>query len=216
MKLNPNIQIKRTKKLFDNTYRFKVVILCIFAGYFRGNAVHFAQQKLKEAKKTGSYPLWAKKATLQDVEFGLTLCKELLKLENYSLRIESPIISFYTNNENDIKSIVNIDSDAVKYVSMPEHYQNMERDTVYVKKLDYGFKVTMGRTTQAQTNFIQWAGSNTHKIRMPKRCLDDLAHNHSWGGGHFYVKDDKTLTMVKMFLGNSIARVDSVVKLPKN
>lgn len=216
MKLNPNIQIKRTKKLFDNTYRFKVVILCIFAGYFRGNAIQFAQQKLKEAKKTGTYPVWAKKATIHDVEFGLALCKELSKLENYSLRIENPIISFYTNNESDLKSITDIATTAVKYVSMPENQQPMERDTVYVKKLDYGFKVTMGRTTQSQLNFIQWTNSNKNKIRMPKRCLDDLSQGHSWGGGHFYVKDDKTLTMVKMFLGTSIARVDRVIKLPEN
>jgi len=216
MKLKQKIQIKRTKKLFDNTYKYKVVIRCIFAGYFRGNNLQFAQQKLKDSKKTGYYPVWAKQAKSEDVDFGLELCKVLCKLQDYSLRIESPVISFYTNNENDIKAIVDVDPEAVKYISMPEEQQAMDKDTVYVKRLDHKFKVTMGRTTQAQHSFIQWIQVNPSKIRMPKRCHDDLFQEHSWGGGYFYVKDDKTLTMVKMFLGTSIARVDKVVKLPQN
>lgn len=216
MKLNQKIQVKRTKKLFDNTYRYKAVIVCLFSGFFRGNNIQFAQQKLKEAKKTGKYPLWTKKATPQDVDFALEISKVLSKIKDYNLRIESPIISFYSNDLADIKNITDIDINAVKYVSLPDDNQNMDKDTVYVRNLDYGFKVTMGRTTQPHTNFINWINANSNKIRMPKRCLEDLQRGHSWGGGYFYVKDDKTLTMVKMFLGNSIARVDNVVKLPKN
>lgn len=216
MKLNQTIPIKRTKKLFDNTYRYKAVVICLFSGFFRGNNIQFAQQKLKEAKKTGKYPLWTKRATPKDVDFALEMCKILSKMKDYSLRVESPIISFYSNDLADIKYITDIDLEAVKYVSMPEDNQSMAKNTVYVRNLDYDFKVTMGRTTQAHTNFINWINTNPKKIRMPKRCLEDLERGHSWGGGYFYVKDDKTLTMVKMFLGNSIARVDSVVKLPKN
>ena len=54
MKLKQKIQIKRTKKLFDNTYKYKAVIRCIFAGYFRGNNLQFAQQKLKDSKKVSN------------------------------------------------------------------------------------------------------------------------------------------------------------------
>lgn len=216
MKLNQKILVKRTKKLFDNTYKYKAALLCVFAGYFRGNNVKYAQQKLKDVKKTGMLPLWAKQATSADIDFALNLCRTLLKLQDYSVRVESPIISFYTNNDQDIKNITDLDPDAIKYVSLPEQNQGMEKDTVYVKKLNYRFRVTMGRTTQSNNNFIQWCQANPNKIRMPKRCLDDLNSEHSWGGGYFYVNDDKTLTMVKMFLGNSIARVDHVVKLPEN
>lgn len=215
MKLNQTIQVKRTKKLFDNTYKYKAAVRCIFAGYFRGNNIKFAQQKLKDVKKTGVNPAWAKQATVADVDFALELSKIFLKLQDYAVRIENPVVSFYTNNEQDLKTITDLDPDAVKYVSIPDSQQPMEKDTVYVKKLDYGFKVTMGRTTQSLDNFVQWCQANPSKIRMPKRCLGDLTSGHSWGGGHFYVKDDKTLTMVKMFLGINVARVDRVVKLPE-
>ena len=216
MKLNQKIIVKRTKKLFDNSYKYKAAVCCIFAGFFRGNNIQFAQQKLKAAKKTGNLPAWAKTATDKDVNYSLELCRVLSKLQDYSVRVENPVISFYTNNEQDIKLITDIDPNAVKYVSMPEESQIMEKDTVYVKKLDYGFKATMGRTNESHSNFIRWCQANPNKIRMPKRCLDDLISKHSWGGGYFYVKDDKTLTMIKMFLGNSIARVDRVVKLAEN
>lgn len=215
MKLNQKIQIKRTKKLFDNTYKYKAVIVCLFAGFFRGNNLQFAQQKLKEVKKTGKYPLWAKKASISDVEYALEIYKTLSKMKDYALRIESPIISFYSNDISDIKNITEVNLETVKYVSLPDDSQTMAKDTIYVRNLDYGFKVTMGRTTQSHNNFINWINTNPQKIRMPKRCLEDLNNPHSWGGGYFYVKDEKTLTMVRMFLGNSIARVDNVVKLPK-
>jgi hypothetical protein len=216
MKLNQKIPVKRTKKLFDNAYRYKAAIVCVFSSFFRGNNIKFVHQKLKDIKKTGDLPIWAKKATAQDIEYGLELSKTLLKMQDYSVRVESPIMSFYTNNDSDLKTITDIDPELIKYVSLPDVQQHMEKDTVYVKKLDYGFKITMGRTTQSLANFIQWTEANPSKIRMPKRCLADLSSGHSWGGGHFYVKDDKTLTIVKIFLGTSIAKVDHVVKLPEN
>jgi len=216
MKLNQKIPIKRTKKLFDNTYKYKAVIVNVFAGYFRGNNIQFVQEKLKGVKKTGMLPIWAKTATEKDINFSLELGKTLSKMTDYSIRVENPVISFYTNNEQDLKAVTDLDPDSVKYISLPERQQSMEKDTVYVKKLDYGFKITMGRTTQSHSNFLQWCQANPGKIRMPKRCFADFAEDHSWGGGYFYVKDDKTLTMVKMFLGNSVARVDRVVKLAEN
>ena len=214
MKLNSKIQIKRTKKLFDNTYQYKAVIVCVFSGLFRGKHLQFAEKKLDEFKVTGKYPLWSKRATVDDIDYAKQICKLLSKVTNYDLRVESPFISFYSNNFDDIKSITEIDVSAVKYVSMPEAQQLLVKDTVYVKKLDYGYKVTLGKTNQNYGNFIGWATSNPNKIRLSGRCTHDLNRDYSWGGSYFYVKDDKSLIMVKMFLGSVISRIDQVVKVP--
>jgi hypothetical protein len=47
---------------------------------------------------------------------------------------------------------------------------------------------------------------------MPKRAKRDLSRNSNTGGGFFYVKDEKVLTMVKMFLGRTITKVETVVQ----
>lgn len=214
MKLNSKIQIKRPKKLFDNTYQYKAVIVCVFSSLFRGKHLQFAEKKLDEFKVTGKYPVWARKATVGDIDYAKQICKLLNKVTDYDLRVESPFISFYSNNFNDIKSVTDIDVSAVKYVAMPESQQLLVKDTVYVKKLDYGYKVTLGKTNQNYENFIIWAKSNPSKMRLPGRCTHDLSRDYSWGGSYFYVKDDKCLIMVKMFLGSVISRIDQVVKMP--
>jgi hypothetical protein len=69
----------------------------------------------------------------------------------------------------------------------------------------------MGRTRQNFSEFVAWC-EDKDKIRMPKRAKRDLCKSACWGGSHFYVKDDKMLTMVKMFVGGYIHSVESVVK----
>ena len=39
-----------------------------------------------------------------------------------------------------------------------------------------------------------------------------LQLDSSWGGAHFYARDDKALTMARMFLGEGIGRIDRVIK----
>jgi hypothetical protein len=87
----------------------------------------------------------------------------------------------------------------------------LDQGTIIVKNLDFAYKVTMGRTKQDFTNFVQWC-EGKDKIRMPKRAKADLSKKACWGGCHFYVKDEKTLTVVKMFVGGFIHSVESVIK----
>lgn len=213
MKLNSKIQVKRTSKLFANRYKNKAVIITAFSGFFRGNNLQFAEKKLKECgSDPKNYPAWARKATPSDVDYGLKLCKFLNSIENYTLRIESPFLSFYTNDDTDLKAITSIDTNYVKYVSIPEN--NLEENTIYLRRINYGFRITMGKTSQSHDNFIKWCEKND-KVKLPKKSKKDLTETSSWGGYYFYVKDEKSLTMVKMFLGSDIARIDRVIQSPK-
>ena len=87
----------------------------------------------------------------------------------------------------------------------------LEEGKVIVKNIDFNYKVTMGRTRQDFISFVKWCEDND-KIRMPKRAKADLSKNKCWGGSHFYVKDEKTLTLVKMFVGGFIHTVELVIK----
>lgn len=207
MKLHPSIQTKETTRLFCQKYKYKIVLKTRAAGWFRGNSLDNVKVQLADPKIMG------KMLSAIEQNYVLKLCLELKKLSDYILRVESPLISVYTNNLTIVERLAKVSHENVKYVSAPlSGSENLlEEKKIIVKRLDYLFKVTMGRTRQSYTDFLTWC-EGKDKVRLPKRAKLQLAKEHSWGGYYFYVKDEKCLTMVKMFVGGDIQTVESVVK----
>ena len=208
MKLPKSVQIKDTVSLFANKYKYKIVLVCPVAGWFRGNKLDYVLEKLNE----GVFPPWAKIKTKADLDYCFNLQKVMSGLNDYELRIESPFINFYTNTASNLEKLSAIDEFRVKFVCLPSKTAPiLEENSVIVKTLDYKYKLNLGASKQEHLSFVQWCEGND-KIRLTKRAKKDLSKNFSWGGGYFYVKDDKTLTMVRMFLGNLISRIETVIK----
>jgi hypothetical protein len=212
MKLPQSIQTKQTTKLFNNKYKYKIVLVSKAAGWFRGcNFERVTEGLLLQSDPNADK--WLIKLTSDEQVYTLWLKATLEKLSNYEIRVENPFISFYTNTKEDVEKLAKLDSDRVKYVCLPAAGTEnvLDQGTIIVKNLDFAYKVTMGRTRQNFNEFVQWC-EGKDKIRMPKRAKADLSKSKCWGGSHFYVKDEKTLTMVKMFVGGFIHSVESVVK----
>lgn len=212
MKLHPTISSKHTTRLFFKKYKYKIVLISKGASWFRGNELENVRVHLseKDTKFKLSNPL-----TEADKSYILKLYTTLTKCKEYDIRVEHPLISFYSNSADDVEKLSKVDPTKVKYVSFPEQgsEDKLDNQQVLVKKLDYGYRITMGRTRQDFTNFVKWCEGKTEKVKLPKRAITDLCKPHSWGGYYFYVRDDKTLTMVKMFLGGHIQLVESVTKV---
>ena len=49
---------------------------------------------------------------------------------------------------------------------------------------------------------------------MPNRCKNHIKRGWRNGDSYFYVKDSRTLSLVQMFLGSNIRRIDRVIKNP--
>lgn len=212
MKLYPSIQIKQTTKRFNNKYKYKIVLVSKASGWFRGCDFEKVTEGLLAQNEAITNP-WAIKLTADEKQYTQALVTTFKKLTDYEIRVESPFISFYTNTAGNIEKIAKLDSERVKYVSLPVDGTEamLDQGKIIVKNLDFGYKVTMGRTRQNFSNFVEWC-EGKDKIRMPARAKADLRKNNCWGGSHFYVKDEKTLTMVKMFVGGCIHSVESVTK----
>lgn len=212
MKLPQSIQTKQTTKLFNNKYKYKIVLVSKAAGWFRGcNFERVTEGLLLQSDPAADK--WLIKLTPDEQLYTSWLKETLEKLSNYEIRVENPFISFYTNTTEDVEKLANLNPDYVKYLCLPAlGTENiLDQGTIIVKNLDFAYKVTMGRTRQNFNEFIAWCDGKD-KIRMPKRAKADLSKSKCWGGSHFYVKDEKTLTMVKMFVGGFIHSVESVVK----
>ena len=210
MKLHKSIQTKQTTRLFNGKYKYKIVLLSKAASWFRGGEV----EKIKNARDSGANWTWSKKLDVSDKAHANKIISSLELMADYTIRVESPYINFYTNNEKDVETLAKIASDRVKYVSLPLPGSEplLDERKILVKNLDYDFRVTMGRTKSNHSNFVEWCKGKEDRVRLPKSATKHLSKDHSWGGYYFYVKDEKTLTMVKMFISEGINLVENVVK----
>ena len=195
-----------------NKYKYKIVLVCPVASWFRGNDLAFVASKLIDLADPEQHPVWLKIKTPKDLEYCKTLHNVMFKLSDYELRIEHPLINVYTNVSVNLEKLAVIDPDRVKYISIPNKSNpELANNTVIVKKLDFDYKIFLGKTKQNHTNFVEWS-KNNKKIKLTPTAKRSLSRNTSWGGSYFYVKGDQTLTMVRMFMGESIAKIESVIK----
>jgi hypothetical protein len=194
------MQYKTTTRLFKGIYKYKIVLVCPGAQHFRYHSHEEIVTHLLADTKS---------RTKENLQFALALQNTLNTMENIEVRVENPWISIYTNNESDLNKIAKTGQDCVKYISKPSI--DLEEGTVLMPKMDYDFRVTLGKTTHEHSAFIEWAESNT-KIRLTKGCVKDLEKPRSWGGKHFYVKGDKNLMVAKMHLEGAVSKVERIVK----
>jgi len=191
------------------------VIVCPAGHWFRGRNIRHAEEMLNSWSRGDLQKhQWHKLKTKDDYQYCVDLVKLFKKMNDYYLRIEQPLLSFYTNDRSQAFSIANLDPIRTKYISIPPDNTSIEENQIILKRIDYDYKVTVGRTKQNYSNFITWA-RNTGKAKMTKTCEKMLAKDYSWGGYYFYVKDDAAMTMVKMFIGGDITRIDKVIKADK-
>ncbi len=213
MKIPKSILIKDTVSLFSNKYKYKVVLVCPLASWFRGNDLANVSAKLTELTDKGIVPSWAKVKLPDDVNFTKGIHDIVSSFDQgYDIRVEQPFINFYTNESPHVEKLCNLDPIRIKYISIPnKNNPELSPQSVIVKKLDFDYKIFMGRTRKNYRDFVTWAEGNK-KVRLTPTVKSHLIKDRSWGGSYFYVKGEQTLTMVKLFLGSDIAKIDNVIK----
>jgi hypothetical protein len=107
--------------------------------------------------------------------------------------------------------LAKLDSTNVKYICVPPKNSSLTNNTVIMPKMNFDYRVTLGKTMQENTAFITWASTNK-KCKLTKSCIRDLGKTRSWGGTHFYITGDNNLLMAKMHLGGSISKVERIIK----
>jgi hypothetical protein len=214
-KINPLVKVKHSQRLFENQFRYKAVVVCPGGHWFRGKNLDYAQEMLDDWN-TGSLQKnqWLKIKSHSDYQYCLSLLKILKKATDFHLRIEHPLLSFYSNDYSVVIAIANLDVTKTKYIAEPPVNINITQGEIILKRIDYDFKVTIGATRQNFANFVQWS-ENSKKVKMTKGCKKELRKDRSWGGSYFYVKDEQTLLLVRMFIGSEMARIDKVIKATK-
>jgi hypothetical protein len=199
-------------------YQYKIVLVCAGAGLFRTNDLDTVLESLLQVKKDFGEDdkfLFVRNRnvirTKEDLDYALKLRYELSLLTNFDLRIESPWVNVYTNSKTDVNALINIDKSKVKYISEPPVDSSLEVNTIILPKINFEYKVTVGRTSQDCTAFVMWANTNS-KLKLTKSCKTALSKPRSWGGSYFYITGDNNLLMAKMHLGGCISKVERIIK----
>ena len=208
------MQYKTTRRLFYGTYQYKIVLVCAGAQMFRANDMASTILQLQKIDITDkSVPPWRNThiKTQDELDYAFKLQAVLSQLTDVELRVESPWISIYTNSKTDVDILTKLDESKVKYISAPLPNTGLSCDTVIMPKINFEFKVTLGRTTQEHSAFITWATGNK-KLRLTESCVIALNRPRSWGGTYFYITGDNNLLMARMHLGGSIGKVERIVK----
>jgi len=204
------MQYKTTKKLFMGTYQYKIVLVCSCSSWFRYNNLQYAERRLQEVDLTKPLKEWQYGIrTQEDLDYANQLLDTLKSIEGYVVRIESPWLSIYTNSHKVINQLANLDQQKVKYICQPAEGR-LDKDTIIMPKINYDFKVTLAKTTQSHSSFVEWAEGNS-KVKLTKRCARDLNKDKSWGGSYFYITGDKNLLMAKLHLGSCIGKIERIV-----
>lgn len=206
------MQQKTTRRLFKGIYQYKIVLVCAGASHFRSGDMDSALAQLKKISlgKMDSYHTRTIK-TQDELDYCFKLQAQLKKLQDIEVRVESPWITVYTNTKSNVDALIKVNPSNVKYVSAPEKLGSLDSGTIVMPKMNYDFRVTLGKTTQEHSTFVSWAESNP-KVKLTKSCARDLAKNRSWGGTHFYITGDNNLLMAKMHLGGAINKVERIIK----
>ena len=205
---------KKTNKLFLDKFRYKIVVVSRLSQVFRGRDIEDAAEKIAHWRENKTFPGWVYNGVASDLDRAFNIVKAFQKVSDYKLMVSSPFLTFYTDKFDDFKQVSKELFDYVKYISMPEDTRPvLEKNTVYLKRIDYDFKITITQRVPNNESFFKWCTGND-KIRMPRRCRDHVRRGWRSGDSYFYVKDAKTLSMVQMFLGSNIQRIDRVVKNP--
>jgi len=197
---------KETKSLFLKKYQYKVVLVTQTASLFRGGDFSHTLALLEKGD-----PHSVRVRSDHELTEGKLLCNTLSDFSDLELRVESPWISIYLNDEKYVNKLVKKFADNIKYVSKPANPGILTTDTVVMPKMDYDYRVTLAATKQEHSAFLQWAESNA-KLKITKSCKRELLRNRSWGGTHFYITGDNNLLMAKMHLGGCIAKIQRIIK----
>jgi hypothetical protein len=203
MNLPPSLKAFDTVKLFNNKYSKKIVITNRYSIYFRA-------KYLSTVLPTICHPC----DTLQ-LEYAKKIigCLSHYK-DEFDIRVESPRVTVYTNSINLIKDIIDVvDHNDIKKIYLPNpNYPPLNSKEIILKNIDFGYKVHISGNEKPYNEFLNWANTSD-KIKLTNSASYQLSKSNKWRSSYFYVKDEKTITMTKLHLGNIITKIEKIIKV---
>lgn len=209
------MQFRETKKLFYDEYAYKLVIKNSLAYIFR-------QKNFNTAKKNLDYlqtlydqnePLILYKSAFRKNTYhedAFLNCKilynEFIERSDYKIRIELSYISIYSNDRDWLLSLASKIENTFEFWE-PKYV--LDKNTIILDRyIPYQYRVTMGKSVDP--GLAGWIRKNPDKVRAGNHALREIEKGSHVGGLYFYVRDNKVLNLISLFLSRS-CRVDKII-----
>ena len=228
------MNLLKTRKLHYGKYLYKTSFPNKLAGHFRtelqkDGCYGHLRVKLDELHSVfvpGSTEIklpWAYHTRIYDsipvedyydaIDLYRLLCKSS-DIE-FTLRCEAFRLNLYSNDRDFITKIVNIVRH--KFVEFwepdPEDAKILtaENNVIIVNEPpNYEYKITLGKN-RGEPSLAKWIDANPNLGKMGSIAKDECYRSGWVKGYYFFVRDDKTLLIAQMIVGNNIQRVDRLV-----
>ena len=231
------MRLYETKKLHYGKYLYKLVVVNSCAAYFRtefqpkGDFKHCRSRldELHQLYKPGVLTLkvpwgsWGTGNRFHDtipVEHffdAIDIYRHLKKQTNYKIRVEQNCLHIYSN---DRKMLVELGNKLrQRYTEFwepnPENVEllNNSKNIIVVNKTpEFEYKITLGKL-RGNPSLAKWIEKNPKLAKMGHVALEECYNNGWVKGYYFYVRDQKTLTIAQLLVGDNIQRVDKFVQV---
>lgn len=200
---------------------YKLSLFNRLATVFRNKNLSYARKELDNLQQDYEVgqPLYLKR-TLRHISVTHDCFKDskkiysaLQKNEDTSVRVEGSLISIFSNDKNWITNLKNnLNSHRLLefWEPDPKIINHLQPKTIVVEgPVEYKYKVTLG--PKGEPAFAKWAEKNPQHIRIGESAKREIQEDGWVNGYYFYAKNDKTLQICSLMLGNSIRRIDTLV-----
>jgi hypothetical protein len=212
-----------TTKLFYGKYAYKVVIRNDLASIFSSHqGINYAKDVLDKMQlaldlhQELTVRKWRGEIKISTFEFerAKAIYRALQTYPNYRIRADYSL-TIFTNTVELVNALEDTIGHGVREVYRPregvKEFLNTNIETAIVKtEMPYEFRVYFNGN-RVDPNFANWLKTNTDKSRVGTVTLRNIEDGYYTNGNYFYVKNEKVLTIVRMFLGHNIRKVERLV-----
>lgn len=209
-----------TIKLFYDEYLYKVTVRNALSHIFRDKNLTAAKSVLDRLQQYHDENMALQLVHFKKVENisnntffeAKNLYVEFLNQKDYKLRIENPRMQIYSNDITWLKNICTR-FDVTELWRPADNISKFEKNVIYTDtQWAFEYKVKLG--DNVDPNLAEWIVSNPDKAKAGKSCLQEIKHGRYVKGFYIYVKNEKILQLLSLFIGK-IQRVDKLVYIPK-
>lgn len=215
-----------TTKLFYNKYLYKVVLINKLAITFtktwnRNNWSHVKKELerldiLYREKKPLYRTLFRHDDIISTDDY--LVAKSLLyyiqdaDMSSYTLRTENNTLSIVSNNK-DWLSLIKSNHPVVEWWEPKAYFvEILQSDPkISLKNPNFAYNYKVYLKDRVDCNLAKWLHSYQNSCKVGPVALKNIEDSSFTHGNYFYVKDEKTLLLLKIPFINSIKRIEKLV-----
>lgn len=206
----------QTKKLFYDTYPYKLVVRNGISAIFRDKNLSRAKheldhlQRLYEAGESLRRPTVIINPVKHETFFEAKKIYKFLS-ENHNdfkLRIENPTLIIYSKDVSWLKTLSTELKNCIEFWE-PSNNLDLEPYTIYVDyEPEYHYKITLGERTDP--NLANWIRKNSDKVKAGDICLSTIESGGFTRNMYILARDQKIINLLNLF-DLRIVRIDKLV-----